>query len=525
MKKIICLLPLSFLVKLSFAQEPVITLSKTVGGTGAESIRDLIADRDGHLIALGQCDSIDRDSSLHYHGGSSDIWLVKMDAGGNILWQKCFGGSKEDYAYQIIQTADSGFLFAGWSYSHDGDINVSIYDFFTWIVKIDTNGNIQWQQGLVGSQPYDIIQLKSGKYLIACYTANTTIDFPDHYGGAFSQDAWIWILSNSGAKDTAFHYGGSSDDYISNVIELDNGELQLFGYTSSIDYDLTNTTDFGGRDGWILKIDSTGGIVWQKRWGGNFSDEINGAVDLKAGFLIAGTSSSTDGILGESKGPPDIWIMKVDLNGELQSTFLYGAAGNQTMHDRLRIIKVNGGKYAIAAITDYGGGDVGSVYGLNDFWFFTVDSNGTLQDSKVAGGSSYDTPFSNISSGGNEAILSGITSSNDFDVQGYHANGDGWIIKIEGFTGIAEVSAYQKNIVSIFPNPAHDIASVYMDMATVQQSQTLDLYNLQGQFVCSYKIGKSSNQFSVTEISRGLYLFQLKGKTGQTLASGNFMVQ
>ncbi|MBS1657241.1 MAG: hypothetical protein JST18_03995 [Bacteroidetes bacterium] len=75
---------LLFISSLSLAQ-PEITLSKTVGTGGTESIHDMIADHDGHLIALGQCDSVDRDTSCHYHGGSSDIWLVKMDAEGNTL--------------------------------------------------------------------------------------------------------------------------------------------------------------------------------------------------------------------------------------------------------------------------------------------------------------------------------------------------------------------------------------------------------------------------------------------------------
>src|SRR6188508_3444608 len=83
--------------------QPTLLLSKTIGSGGGEHISDLIADHDGHLIALGVCDSIDRDTSCHYHGGASDISLMKMDADGNIIWQKCYGGSNKDDAYQIIQ--------------------------------------------------------------------------------------------------------------------------------------------------------------------------------------------------------------------------------------------------------------------------------------------------------------------------------------------------------------------------------------------------------------------------------------
>src|SRR5262245_8744319 len=134
------LLLIDFIIFFSgcLCSQPTITLSKTIGTAGTESIHDLIADHDGHLIALGQCDSVDRDTSCHYHGGSSDIWLIKMDADGNILWQRCFGGSDTDDPYQIIQTADGGFLFVATTESSDGDITVYHGNSDLWLVKTDS---------------------------------------------------------------------------------------------------------------------------------------------------------------------------------------------------------------------------------------------------------------------------------------------------------------------------------------------------------------------------------------------------
>lgn len=494
--------------------QPTITLSKTVGSSGTESIHDLIADQDGHIIALGQCDSVDRDTSCHYHGGSTDIWLVKMDAAGNILWQKCYGGSKADFAYQIIQTADSGFLFTGWSYSQDGDITVYDGSFFTWLVKIDSNGNIQWQQGLSGGQPYHLMQLHNRKYLVHCYTVNITSDFPVHYGGGFNEDAWIWILSETGEKDTSFHYGGSDDDYITEVIEMPDGDWQMFGYTSSTDYDLEGTTAYGNWDGWILRTDSNGVIQWQNRLGDGGSNSIIGAVQLPGGgFLAAGNTAN-----------PDIWVIKLDSSGNKIAEYAYGGGGTDAMDGRLRIHKAAGDKFVLGAVTNSWGGDVGMHYGLFDFWFLTVDSNGLLIDSKVAGGSLDDYPSTNELFDNWIAQQAGYTQSSDFDIQDYHGNGDGWIIKIENFTAIDEASPHASEV-KIFPNPATDIASVYMNMATLQESKSLEIFSIDGQFLCSCKIGKSSNQFSVDGISSGLYLFQLRGKAGQILGCGNFLVQ
>ncbi|MCY7411173.1 MAG: T9SS type A sorting domain-containing protein [Chitinophagales bacterium] len=511
----------------SYAQ-PTISLSKTLGGAGNERIRDLIADHDGHLMALCVVDSVDRDTSCNYHGGNTDIMLVKMDADGNIIWQKCYGGSKEEDAYQIIQTADSGFIFVGISFSSDGD--VTVYDsvfYFIWLVKIDSNGNIQWQQGLDGGKPYDLNQLHNGKYLLACYTLNTTDDFPVHYGGGFTQDAWIVFISSVGEIDTAVHYGGSDDDYLTEVLELPGGDLQLFGYTESNDYDLAGTTAYGNWDGWIIRTDSAGVIKWLKRWGGGSTDAIDGAVLLPdKGFLTAGsTSSNGPGAFSTNHGNSDVWVIRLDSVGYVLANFLFGGTGDEVPGGRRRIHNAGGGLFTIGARTDsFVGGDIGVHYGYTDFWFLTIDTNGVLVSSKVSGGSFYDDLYTNGMYSKNIAMEGGITGSNDFDIQDYHGGGDGWLIKIEGFTLVGEIKNNDSNV-TIFPNPLHEQFIITSNLQEQLRNTWIDIYDLNGKIVLSKKLHQNVESISVHGLAAGTYPFVLRDKQQNKIATGKLIIQ
>src|SRR5690606_37373183 len=94
---------------------------------------------EGGYIVAGHTYSNDGDVSANY--GGSDCWLLKLDASGNIEWEKSLGGDGEEYAYSIQQTTDGGYIIAGYSNSADGDVpetHDGSIDF--WIVKLAPEG-------------------------------------------------------------------------------------------------------------------------------------------------------------------------------------------------------------------------------------------------------------------------------------------------------------------------------------------------------------------------------------------------
>ncbi len=129
-----------------------------------------------------------------YHGGR-DYWVVKLDGSGNIQWQKCLGGTGAENAYSIQHTADGGYIVAGSSLSNNGDVagNHGGYDY--WVVKLDGSGNIQWQKCLGGTnydEAYSIQQTADGGYVVAGWAGSNNGDVSGNHS---SSDFWLVKLS------------------------------------------------------------------------------------------------------------------------------------------------------------------------------------------------------------------------------------------------------------------------------------------------------------------------------------------
>jgi hypothetical protein len=125
------------------------TFEKSLGGTDNDYSYAIIQASDGDYVVAGAANSNDGDVSGNHGGG--DYWIAKLNQQGNILWQKCLGGSSADYAYDIKQTKDGGYIVAGFSESSDGDVSGNHGGMDYWIVKTDGEGNIQWQKSYGGS--------------------------------------------------------------------------------------------------------------------------------------------------------------------------------------------------------------------------------------------------------------------------------------------------------------------------------------------------------------------------------------
>ena len=130
--------------------------------------------------------------------GNYDMWIVKLSSTGEIAWQKCLGGSNKDEAYSIQQTPDGGYIVA--SYTESGDGNIIGNDGYgdMWIVKLSSTGEINWQKCLGGSD-YDgaeaIQQTTDGGYIVAGYTASDDGDVVGYHDDC---DMWIVKLNSDG---------------------------------------------------------------------------------------------------------------------------------------------------------------------------------------------------------------------------------------------------------------------------------------------------------------------------------------
>ncbi|AKB32213.1 hypothetical protein MSSIH_1523 [Methanosarcina siciliae HI350] len=178
-----------FTVTLTIASaesEPSIEWQKCLGGSGVDAASNIHQTSDGGYIVAGS--SYSSDGNVTGNHGITDYWIVKLDTGGNIEWQKCLGGSSYDKASSIHQTSDGGYIVAGGSYSKDGNVTGNHGSSDYWIVKLDTGGDIEWQKCLGGSieeEARSIHQTSDGGYIVA--------------GGSYSKDGNV--TGNHGERD------------------------------------------------------------------------------------------------------------------------------------------------------------------------------------------------------------------------------------------------------------------------------------------------------------------------------------
>lgn len=186
--------------------------------------------------------------------GGYDIFLVKTDKTGTLLWQKTIGGTDWDFAYSLQSTLDGGFIIAGTTYSY-GRGNADGY-----IVKTDANGIVSWQKtygGLNNDEFKSVIQTADGNYALTGYTKS--------YNDVDSGDVWVFKVDAIGDSTWCKFYGGSKEDFGNEIIEHPNSNLFVVGGTESF--------GIGKLDGYALKLDNVGSLLLHQEHGSSSFDE------------------------------------------------------------------------------------------------------------------------------------------------------------------------------------------------------------------------------------------------------------
>ena len=194
MKKINTLLTaILFITTFCSTAQPTIEWQKSLGGTGSDGATTIQQTADGGYIVAGA--SISTDGDVTGNHGGNDYWVVKLNSTGTITWQKCLGGTGDDFASSIQQTIDGGYIVAGYSESTNGDVTGNHGGQDYWVIKLDSTGSITWQKSLGGTSQdyaYAIQQTADGGYIVAGYTTSTDGDVTGNHG---DYDYWVVKLS------------------------------------------------------------------------------------------------------------------------------------------------------------------------------------------------------------------------------------------------------------------------------------------------------------------------------------------
>jgi hypothetical protein len=407
---------------------------KTLGGSKNESAQAVTKTTDGGYAILGYTQSKDGDIT-NKSNESYDYWVIKYDTTNQLQWQKTYGGSGDDRGADLVQTSDGGYAVIGKSKSNDFDVseNAGFDDF--WITKLTENGAISWEKtyGFAGSDtPNSIIQTNDNGFLLTGVldvsasngqgNRQTTMS-QRHAGG----DYWVIKLNANGEREWSNYYGGSFTDTAYDAIQTEDDDYIIAGSSDSNDVDISNTN--GGYDYWVIKISSTGSLIWEKSFGGSEIDEARAICQTSDGnYLIVGDTRSDDLDVSQTNGAADLWLIKITPEG----TLLWEKTMGGTNFDVGRSIsKTQDNGFLISGSSRSNDGNLTTNKGQNDAWVLKIDRAGDLEWQKSIGGSETDF-FNAVVELNNQTIVAvGDSNSSNEDISENKGFTDLLILKLK----------------------------------------------------------------------------------------------
>ena len=325
----------------AYCSQPCIAmdLNASFGGSFDDELYSIQRTSDAGYIATGRTKS--------YGDNNYDLFLIKADKSGNILWQKNYGGAREDEGYSVEETADGGYIVAGRTRSYGS----GMYD--VWLMKVDPSGEKIWDKafgGALDDEASSIKQTIDGGFIIAGNTKSF---------GSGMYDVWLLKIDQFGGKIWDKTIGGSRDDMGDSIQETRDGGFVVAGTTGS--------WGNGDSDALLIKIDSNGNEQWKKTFGGPRSERN----PWSRGWSVQQTADGGFAMLGSTNsvgsGGYDIWFIKTDANGDKIADKVYGGAYDE---EGGSLVKTREGLHILIGSTrSFGSGGF-------DAWLIMTDQNG-----------------------------------------------------------------------------------------------------------------------------------------------------
>ena len=391
-------------------------LAKTIGGSKNDVAKSVVKTADGGYAILGYTQSNDFDF-INKTNESFDFWVMKFSSDDLLQWKKTFGGSDDDRGADIITTNDGGFAILGYSTSSDIDVpgNAGAKDF--WVVKIDANGTISWSKtfGYTGDDyGTTLLQTADNSYLITGVLDVTASGGEGNSRGATRHaggDIWAIKLNESGDLQWSKYFGGSFTDAPFGVVETDDNHFIIAGSSDSDDIDISNNK--GAYDFWVIKISSTGNLIWERSFGGSQIDEARAITKTSDGhFLIVGDTRSADINVSNNQGAADVWITKISDSGHL----IWEKTIGGTSFDVARSVSKTQDNGFVISGSSRSLDNSFTNQGQNDALLLKINSEGNLLWQKTIGGTEIDFFYDAVQLNSNTIIAVGETSSSEGDL-------------------------------------------------------------------------------------------------------------
>jgi len=355
--------------------------SRAYGGAGTDVGLSMQRTKDGGYVIAGYTDS--------FGAGNSDVYLLKTDSKGSLIWNKTYGGTYSDLGYSVQETSDGGYVIAGYTRSL-GNKDANVY-----LVRVDSEGNKIWTRtfGIQGTtnnneKGYSVQQTNDGGYIIAGETNSSERGEKDLH------DVYIVKTDPDGGLIWNKTYGGDRRDEGRSVQETSDGGYIIAGETTSFGEHAT--------DIYLIKIDSEGNEIWSRTFGDMTGNERGYSVreTSDGGYIVAGMSWPL-----EQKNP-DFYLLKTDSDGnKLWSTSYTGPDGHGSWDWGRSAMETGEGGYVIVGET------YSEVERDQDVLLVKTDSLGNLLWSRTYGGADHEYGYSVLETGNGGYVIAGKTKS------------------------------------------------------------------------------------------------------------------
>ncbi|WP_066440192.1 T9SS type A sorting domain-containing protein [Chryseobacterium sp. CCH4-E10] len=544
---------LLIITTLSFFKSQTFDWQKSFGGTNYDEHVNHIQTPDGNYVFTGYTLSNNGDIAVNY--GLNDAFLAKIDANGNYLWKKVYGGNNDDVPLNIINSNDNGVVLVSKSKSNSNTFSTNKGNNDLWVTKLDADGNITWNVPIAGSGNEEkamVISTLNG-YIISLVTNSSDFDFA--HAGAVSKDVWIIKLDESGNILWKKRLQGSLDDDISKLKKIDNNEFLVLVNSLSGDGDFSANAAPNINKGFLLRFDTNGNLQLNAKIESadiqqpNFANEVyllnneyiiggkeksvytynnydynvfkalfykisaTGNMMWRTNYIKQATPGDNQVVFIDRASDGNIvffgieelntyfvgytWMIKLDNSGNIinNSPLTYGAR----LHD---LKKTDTGRFVLAA----------SLYNLNVppstgayyYRMIFVDPLATTQEvsstikTQQVGLENYNFSITN-----NNKVILFLT---EFNAPSWSNNPNVFISSLP-VPPVPILSVNEANEVGnkiyAYPNPATDFIKISEKM------DTLVLYDVTGKEIIKVK---NSNVVDLTNLSEGTYILRAKNK-------------
>ncbi len=519
------------------AQETKTLWQKDIESSTQEILSGLTTTLDGQYLLSGSSintkpQKLSTDNSQANNG--YDYHILKLDQKGGKVWEKYFSGNKNDYLNTSVSTQEGGFLLAGSSYSsQSGDKKeISFGSSDMWIIKVDENGEEEWQRTIgtkYSEDAYSAVQTTDLGYVIAGGISGAKFG----YG---SKDAIITKLDKEGKILYQLILGGNNNDQVEKIIPTKDGGCLIGIYSQSStgtleekesipskeflntysipsknsdntseDYEVSfyqkQTPNYGIGDYWLVKLDKNGKVQWEKNYGGEEDDHIRTLAFTDNGYIVGGESRSKPSGNKEAgiKEGTDLWLISLDENGEQQWQTSYDFSTRDILMS-LNTIKDKDDKNKGYLIGGYSQAEGKTKKDDETFWMMYVNAEGKEQWRKLVEGKDKrkeERLVSALMNRDGSYVLAG-TSAEQLGEQNWK------IVKL-GSKQLEDL--IEKQDIRIYPNPVEDYCYVEIGLE-IEKGQQFEVYvhDMSGKMVQTIKTTNQVTKINTSSLPQGVYI-------------------